>query len=237
MNDLMNPFGQSQGPQSFDRIRISIASPERIRSWSFGEIKKPETINYRTFKPEKDGLFCARIFGPVRDYECLCGKYKRMKYRGIICEKCGVEVTLSKVRRERMGHIELAAPVAHIWFLKSLPSRIGLLVDMTLKDLERVLYFENFVVIEPGMTSLVKGQLLSEEEFYDAQDEHGDDAFEASIGAEAIKKILEELDLDVERVKIRADLAETGSEAKRKKLVKRLKLVDAFVNQAVVLSG
>ena len=228
MNDLMNPFGQSQGPQSFDKIRISIAAPERIRSWSFGEIKKPETINYRTFKPEKDGLFCARIFGPVRDYECLCGKYKRMKYRGIICEKCGVEVTLSKVRRERMGHIELAAPVAHIWFLKSLPSRIGLLVDMTLKDLERVLYFENFVVIEPGMTSLVKGQLLSEEEFYDAQDEHGDDAFEASIGAEAIKKILEELDLDAERVKIRTDLAETGSEAKRKKLVKRLKLVDAF---------
>ena len=228
MNDLMNPFGQSQGPQSFDKIRISIAAPERNRSWSFGEIKKPETINYRTFKPEKDGLFCARIFGPVRDYECLCGKYKRMKYRGIICEKCGVEVTLSKVRRERMGHIELAAPVAHIWFLKSLPSRIGLLVDMTLKDLERVLYFENFVVIEPGMTSLVKGQLLSEEEFYDAQDEHGDDAFEASIGAEAIKKILEELDLDAERVKIRTDLAETGSEAKRKKLVKRLKLVDAF---------
>src|SRR6056300_1322905 len=228
MNDLMNPFGQSQGPQSFDKIRISIAAPERIRSWCFCEISKPETIKYRTFKPEKDGLFCARIFGPVRDYECLCGKYKRMKYRGIICEKCGVEVTLSKVRRERMGHIELAAPVAHIWFLKSLPSRIGLLVDMTLKDLERVLYFENFVVIEPGMTSLVKGQLLSEEEFYDAQDEHGDDAFEASIGAEAIKKILEELDLDAERVKIRTDLAETGSEAKRKKLVKRLKLVDAF---------
>ena len=228
MNDLMNPFGQSQGPQSFDKIRISIAAPERIRSWSFGEIKKPETINYRTFKPEKDGLFCARIFGPVRDYECLCGKYKRMKYRGIICEKCGVEVTLSKVRRERMGHIELAAPVAHIWFLKSLPSRIGLLVDMTLKDLERVLYFENFVVIEPGMTSLVKGQLLSEEEFYDAQDEFGDDAFEASIGAEAIKKVLVGLDLDQERVKIREELAETGSEAKRKKLVKRLKLVDSF---------
>ena len=228
MNDLMNPFGQSQGPQSFDKIRISIAAPERIRSWSFGEIKKPETINYRTFKPEKDGLFCARIFGPVRDYECLCGKYKRMKYRGIICEKCGVEVTLSKVRRERMGHIELAAPVAHIWFLKSLPSRIGLLVDMTLKDLERVLYFENFVVIEPGMTSLVKGQLLGEEEFYDAQDEFGDDAFEASIGAEAIKKVLVDLDLEQERVKIREDLAETGSEAKRKKLVKRLKLVDSF---------
>ncbi|MDB2325286.1 DNA-directed RNA polymerase subunit beta' [Alphaproteobacteria bacterium] len=228
MNDLMNPFGQTQGPQSFDKIRISIASPDRIRSWSFGEIKKPETINYRTFKPEKDGLFCARIFGPVRDYECLCGKYKRMKYRGIICEKCGVEVTLSKVRRERMGHIELAAPVAHIWFLKSLPSRIGLLVDMTLKDLERVLYFENFVVIEPGMTSLVKGQLLSEEEYYDAQDEFGDDAFEASIGAEAIKKILVDLDLDQERIKIREELAETGSEAKRKKLVKRLKLVDSF---------
>ncbi len=228
MNDLMNPFGQSQGPQSFDKIRISIAAPERIRSWSFGEIKKPETINYRTFKPEKDGLFCARIFGPVRDYECLCGKYKRMKYRGIICEKCGVEVTLSKVRRERMGHIELAAPVAHIWFLKSLPSRIGLLVDMTLKDLERVLYFENFVIIEPGMTSLVKGQLLSEEEFYDAQDEFGDDAFEASIGAEAIKKVLVDLDLEQERSKIREELAETGSEAKRKKLVKRLKLVDSF---------
>ena len=228
MNDLMNPFGQNQGPQSFDKIRISIASPERIRSWSFGEIKKPETINYRTFKPEKDGLFCARIFGPVRDYECLCGKYKRMKYRGIICEKCGVEVTLSKVRRERMGHIELASPVAHIWFLKSLPSRIGLLVDMTLKDLERVLYFENFVVIEPGLTSLTKGQLLSEEEFYDAQDEFGDDAFEASIGAEAIKKVLEAMDIDAERVKIREELAETGSEAKRKKLVKRLKLVDSF---------
>ena len=228
MNDLMNPFGQNQGPQSFDKIRISIASPERIRSWSFGEIKKPETINYRTFKPEKDGLFCARIFGPVRDYECLCGKYKRMKYRGIICEKCGVEVTLSKVRRERMGHIELASPVAHIWFLKSLPSRIGLLVDMTLKDLERVLYFENFVVIEPGLTSLTKGQLLSEEEFYDAQDEFGDDAFEASIGAEAIKKVLEAMDIDEERVKIREELAETGSEAKRKKLVKRLKLIDSF---------
>ena len=228
MNDLMNPFGQSQGPQSFDKIRISIAAPERIRSWSFGEIKKPETINYRTFKPEKDGLFCARIFGPVRDYECLCGKYKRMKYRGIICEKCGVEVTLSKVRRERMGHIELAAPVAHIWFLKSLPSRIGLLVDMTLKDLERVLYFENFIVIEPGMTSLTKGQLLTEEEYYDAQDEFGDDSFEAAIGAEAIKKILGDIDLDTERVTIRTELAETGSEAKRKKLVKRLKLIDSF---------
>ena len=228
MNDLMNPFGQPAAAQSFDKIRISIASPERIRSWSFGEIKKPETINYRTFKPEKDGLFCARIFGPVRDYECLCGKYKRMKYRGIICEKCGVEVTLSKVRRERMGHIELAAPVAHIWFLKSLPSRIGLLVDMALKDLERVLYFENFVVIEPGLTALEKGQLLSEEEYYDAQDEYGEDAFQAQIGAEAIKTILIGLDLDQERETIREELRETGSEAKRKKLVKRLKLVDAF---------
>ena len=229
MNDLMNPFGQSQGPQSFDKIRISIAAPERIRSWSFGEIKKPETINYRTFKPEKDGLFCARIFGPVRDYECLCGKYKRMKYRGIICEKCGVEVTLSKVRRERMGHIELAAPVAHIWFLKSLPSRIGLLVDMTLKNLERVLYFENFVVIEPGLSPLTKGQMLTEAEYYDALDEYGDDAFEAGIGAEAIKRILGDIDLEAERVTVREELRETGSEAKRKKLVKRLKLIDAFM--------
>ena len=228
MNDLMNPFGQLKSAQSFDKIKISIASPDLIRSWSFGEIKKPETINYRTFKPEKDGLFCARIFGPVRDYECLCGKYKRMKYRGIICEKCGVEVTLSKVRRERMGHIDLAAPVAHIWFLKSLPSRIGLLVDMTLKDLERVLYFENFVVLEPGLTPLKKAQLLSEEEYYDAQDEYGDDAFQAEIGAEAIKTILSSIDLETERETVRDDLRETGSEVKRKKLVKRLKLIDAF---------
>jgi DNA-directed RNA polymerase subunit beta' len=168
MNELMNLFGQPTGPQtSFDSIRIAIASPEQIRSWSFGEVKKPETINYRTFKPEKDGLFCARIFGPIKDYECLCGKYKRMKYKGIICEKCGVEVTLTKVRRERMGHIELASPVAHIWFLKSLPSRIGLMMDMTLKELERVLYFENYIVIEPGMTPLKPLQLLSEEEYYE----------------------------------------------------------------------
>src|SRR6266478_5987799 len=171
MNELMNIFGQVSGPQSFDQIRISIASPERIRSWSYGEIKKPETINYRTFKPERDGLFCARIFGPIKDYECLCGKYKRMKYRGIICEKCGVEVTLSKVRRDRMGHIELASPVAHIWFLKSLPSRIGLLLDMTLKDLERILYFENYVVTEAGLTPLKQHQLLSEDQFIQAQDE------------------------------------------------------------------
>ena len=229
MNELMNPFGQTGVTQGFDQISISIASPEAIRSWSFGEIRKPETINYRTFKPERDGLFCAKIFGPVRDYECLCGKYKRMKYRGIICEKCGVEVTLSKVRRERMGHIELAAPVAHIWFLKSLPSRIGLLADMTLKDLERVLYFEYFLVTEPGLTSLNKGQLLSEEDYDNALDEFGDETFEVAIGAEAIKKILTEMDLEEEIVKIREDLIKTGSEIKRKKLVKRLKLVESFI--------
>ena len=229
MNELMNFFGQPSGPQSFDQIQISIASPDRIRSWSFGEIKKPETINYRTFKPERDGLFCARIFGPIKDYECLCGKYKRMKYRGIICEKCGVEVTLSKVRRERMGHIELASPVAHIWFLKSLPSRIGLLLDMTLKDLERILYFENYVVIEPGLTALGYRQLLSEEDFIDAQDEYGAENFTAKIGAEAIQDMLGALELEKELETIRVDLKETGSEAKRKKYVKRLKLVEAFI--------
>jgi DNA-directed RNA polymerase subunit beta' len=229
MNELMNIFGQTTETQKFDEIRISIASPEDIRSWSFGEIKKPETINYRTFKPERDGLFCARIFGPIKDYECLCGKYKRMKYRGIICEKCGVEVTLSKVRRERMGHIELASPVAHIWFLKSLPSRIGLLLDMTLKDLERVLYFENFVVVEPGLTPLKMHQLLSEEQYINAQDEFGEDAFGAAIGAEAMRKMLGNLDLERERENMRTELRETNSEAKRKKLVKRLKLVEAFI--------
>ena len=229
MNELINTFGQTGSTQTFDQISISIASPEAIKSWSFGEIRKPETINYRTFKPERDGLFCAKIFGPVRDYECLCGKYKRMKFRGIICEKCGVEVTLSKVRRERMGHIDLASPVAHIWFLKSLPSRIGLLVDMTLKDLERVLYFEYFLVTEPGLTSLSKGQLLSEEDYENALDEFGDESFEVSIGAEAIKKILLDMNLDEEVVKIREELANTGSEIKRKKLVKRLKLVESFL--------
>ncbi len=228
MNELMNVFGQVKSPQSFDSIRIAIASPERIRSWSFGEIKKPETINYRTFKPERDGLFCARIFGPIKDYECLCGKYKRMKYRGITCEKCGVEVTLTKVRRERMGHIELASPVAHIWFLKSLPSRIGLLLDMTLKDLERVLYFENYVVTEPGLTSLKMHSLLSEEDFIRAQEDFGDQ-FEAGIGAEALRKMLEKIDLESERDKMRIELKETTSEARRKKLVKRLKLVEAFL--------
>jgi DNA-directed RNA polymerase subunit beta' len=229
MNELMNIFGQVSTAQSFDQIQISIASPERIRSWSYGEIKKPETINYRTFKPERDGLFCARIFGPIKDYECLCGKYKRMKYRGIICEKCGVEVTLSKVRRERMGHIELASPVAHIWFLKSLPSRIALLLDMTLKSVERVLYFENYIVTEPGLSPLEEGQLLSEEAFIDAQDEYGEDAFEAMIGAEALKKMLSEIDLELERDELRVEMRETGSEAKRKKYVKRLKLVESFI--------
>ena len=237
MNDLINPFGQPKAAQSFDKIRISIASPEHIRMWSFGEIKKPETINYRTFKPERDGLFCARIFGPVRDYECLCGKYKRMKYRGIVCEKCGVEVTLSKVRREQMGHIELAAPVAHIWFLKSLPSRIALLLDMTLKDVERVLYFENYIVTEPGLSPLEEGQLLSEEGFIEAQDEYGEDAFEAMIGAEALKKMLGEIDLEEERDELRIDMKETGSEAKRKKYVKRLKLVESFIESGARPDG
>src|SRR5471030_738828 len=193
--ELTNIFGPQQPAQVFDHIRISIASPEKILSWSYGEIKKPETINYRTFKPERDGLFCARIFGPIKDYECLCGKYKRMKYKGIICEKCGVEVTLSRVRRERMGHIELAAPVAHIWFLKSLPSRIGLLLDMALKDVERVLYFENYIVTEPGLTSLKLNQLLSEDDYYRMQEEFGDDSFTAEIGAEAVRNMLINMDL------------------------------------------
>ncbi|MDA0951612.1 MAG: DNA-directed RNA polymerase subunit beta', partial [Proteobacteria bacterium] len=229
MNELMRIFGQVTGPQSFDHIKISIASPEKIRSWSYGEVKKPETINYRTFKPERDGLFCARIFGPIKDYECLCGKYKRMKFKGIVCEKCGVEVIKSSVRRERMGHIELAAPVAHIWFLKSLPSRIGLLMDMTLKELERVLYFEQYIVIDPGLTPLEERQLLTEEQYYEARDEYGDDAFRAGIGAEAVRDLMKNIDLEAERDMMREDLAETTSEAKRKKIVKRLKLVETFV--------
>jgi DNA-directed RNA polymerase subunit beta' len=212
----------------FDHIKISIASPEKILSWSYGEIKKPETINYRTFKPERDGLFCARIFGPIKDYECLCGKYKRMKYKGIICEKCGVEVTLSRVRRERMGHIELAAPVAHIWFMKSLPSRIGLLLDMTLKDLERILYFEYYVVIEPGLTALKERQLLSEEEYLKAQEEFGEDSFTAMIGAEAIRNMLKAIDIDKLQVSLREELDNTDSDIKKKKFAKRLKLVEAF---------
>jgi DNA-directed RNA polymerase subunit beta' len=224
-----NPFNPNAPAKVFDEIKVSLASPERILSWSFGEIKKPETINYRTFKPERDGLFCARIFGPIKDYECLCGKYKRMKYRGVVCEKCGVEVTLQKVRRERMGHIELAAPCAHIWFLKSLPSRIGLMLDMTLRDLERVLYFENYVVIEPGLTDLSYGQMLSEEEFMDAQDAYGADAFTANIGAEAIREMLQNIDLDSEAEQLRADLAEATGELKPKKIIKRLKVVESFI--------
>ena len=229
MNELMRFFGQVAAPPSFDRIQISIAAPERIRSWSYGEIRKPETINYRTFKPEREGLFCARIFGPIKDYECLCGKYKRMKYRGIVCEKCGVEVTLSKVRRDRMGHIELASPVAHIWFLKSMPSRIGNMLDMTLRDLERVLYFEQYIVVEPGLTDLAERQLLSEEEYMDAQDLYGEDNFTAMIGAEALKNMLSAMDLEKERVVLREEMMTTGSEAKRKKAVKRLKMVEAFL--------
>jgi len=227
--EVMNLFSPTTPAQVFDQIRISIASPEKILSWSYGEIKKPETINYRTFKPERDGLFCARIFGPIKDYECLCGKYKRMKYKGIICEKCGVEVTLSRVRRERMGHIELAAPVAHIWFLKSLPSRIGLLLDMTLKDLERILYFEYYVVLEPGTTTLEMNQLLSEDEYLKAQDELGADSFTAKIGAEAIRDMLKDLDLEKMQAETRAELAATDSEIKKKKYGKRLKLIEAFL--------
>jgi DNA-directed RNA polymerase subunit beta' len=213
----------------FDALRIGLASPEMIRSWSFGEVKKPETINYRTFKPERDGLFCARIFGPIKDYECLCGKYKRLKHRGVICEKCGVEVTLTKVRRERMGHIELASPVAHIWFLKSLPSRIGLLLDMTLRDIERVLYFESFVVVDPGMTDLEVGQLLTDEEYFQKLEEYGDE-FDARMGAEAVDGLLKDLDLDAEVATLREEIPATNSETKIKKLSKRLKLMEAFVN-------
>jgi DNA-directed RNA polymerase subunit beta' len=226
--EIMNLFSPQVPAQVFDQIRISIASPEKILSWSYGEIKKPETINYRTFKPERDGLFCARIFGPIKDYECLCGKYKRMKYKGIICEKCSVEVTLSRVRRERMGHIELAAPVAHIWFLKSLPSRIGLLLDMTLKSLERILYFESYVVLEPGLTPLADRQLLSEDEYLKAQEEYGADSFTATIGAEAIREMLKALDLDKMQADLRAEVASSDSDIKKKKAAKRLKIVEAF---------
>ena len=226
--ELLNVFSPVAPQQTFNQIRISLASPEKILSWSYGEIKKPETINYRTFKPERDGLFCARIFGPVKDYECLCGKYKRMKYKGITCEKCGVEVTLTKVRRDRMGHIELAAPVAHIWFLKSLPSRIALMLDMTLKDVERVLYFEQFIVIEPGLTPMQPNQLLTEDEYLQAQEEYGEDSFTAGIGAEAIREILAAIDLEAEADRLRIEIAESTSELKPKKLAKRLKLINSF---------
>jgi len=226
--EVLNIFNPVVAAPTFDQIRISLASPEKIRSWSFGEIKKPETINYRTFKPERDGLFCARIFGPTKDYECLCGKYKRMKYKGIICEKCGVEVTLARVRRERMGHIELASPVAHIWFLKSLPSRIAMILDMPLKDIERVLYFEYYIVTEPGLTPLKQNQLLSEDDYMRAQDEYGDDSFTAEIGAEAVQGLLKAIDLNKEADQLREDLTTTTSEMKLKKASKRLKIMEAF---------
>lgn len=228
MKDLLNLL-KAQGQQAeFDSIRIGLASPSLVRSWSFGEVKKPETINYRTFKPERDGLFCAKIFGPVKDYECLCGKYKRLKHRGVICEKCGVEVALAKVRRDRMGHIELASPVAHIWFLKSLPSRIGLLLDMTLRDIERILYFESYVVVEPGLTTLERGQLLNDEQYFEAMEEFGDE-FNAKMGAEAVQALLIGLDLEELVGELREEIPNTNSETKIKKLSKRLKLIEAFL--------
>ncbi len=229
MKDLLGLLKSQSPSDEFDSIRIGLASPEMIRAWSFGEVKKPETINYRTFKPERDGLFCAKIFGPVKDYECLCGKYKRLKHRGVICEKCGVEVALSKVRRDRMGHIELASPVAHIWFLKSLPSRIGLLLDMTLRDIERILYFESFVVTDPGMTTLEKGQLLTDEQYYEAMEEFSDE-FEAKMGAEAVQALMKDMDVEAEAVHLREEIPATNSETKLKKLSKRLKLLEAFLN-------
>src|SRR6201987_2581221 len=227
MKALLDLFKQVQQPEVFDAIKIGLASPDKIRSWSFGEVKKPETINYRTFKPERDGLFCAKIFGPIKDYECLCGKYKRLKHRGVICEKCGVEVTLTKVRRERMGHIELASPAAHIWFLKSLPSRMGMVLDMTLRDIERVLYFEAYVVTEPGMTPLNRGGLLTEDDYLAKVEQYGDD-FSASMGAEGIRELLRSLDVNIEISKLRKDLETTGSDTKIKKIAKRLKVLEAF---------
>src|SRR5690554_6651384 len=228
MKDLLNLLKSQNQSKEFDAIRIGLASPDMIRSWSFGEVKKPETINYRTFKPERDGLFCAKIFGPIKDYECLCGKYKRLKHRGVICEKCGVEVALASVRRERMGHIELASPVAHIWFLKSLPSRIGLMLDMTLRDIERVLYFESFIVIDPGMTTLERGQLLNDEQYYEALEEFGDE-FDARMGAEAVKELLESIDLQEQVDSLREEIPQTNSETKIKKFNKRLKILEAFL--------
>ena len=229
MKDLLKLLKQQGQIEEFDAITIGLASPEKIRSWSFGEVKKPETINYRTFKPERDGLFCAKIFGPIKDYECLCGKYKRLKHRGVVCEKCGVEVTLSKVRRERMGHIELATPIAHIWYLKSLPSRMGLMLDMTLREIERILYFEAYVVVEPGMTDLERGQMLTEENYLEALENYGDD-FEAKMGAEAIRELLLSIDLETEVQDLREEIPNTNSETKLRKLTKRLKLLEAFMN-------
>jgi DNA-directed RNA polymerase subunit beta' len=228
MKDLLRLFKYQNPVDDFDAIRIGLASPDMVRSWSFGEVKKPETINYRTFKPERDGLFCAKIFGPIKDYECLCGKYKRLKHRGVVCEKCGVEVTQTKVRRERMAHIDLASPVAHIWFLKSLPSRIGLMLDMTLREIERVLYFEAFVVVEPGMTPLERGQLMTDEMYLDAIEQYGDE-FDARMGAEAVREMLSTIDLHREMLQVREDIGATKSETKIKRLSKRLKLVESFI--------
>src|SRR5216110_1139981 len=230
MEDLFSLFEKPKNPLSFNAIRISLASPDKIRSWSHGEVKKPETINYRTFKPERDGLFCAKIFGPTKDYECNCGKYKRMRHRGVVCEKCGVEVIQSKVRRERMGHIDLATPVAHIWFLKSLPSRIGTLLDMTLKELEKILYFESYVVVDPGTTPLQERELLSEGRYRKVVEEHGPDAFRAGMGAEAIRELLKKLDVDRLFIDLRVEMKEATSEARRKKISKRLKVISAFKN-------
>jgi len=228
MRNLLNIFKPKSQTEIFDYIKIGLASPEVIRSWSFGEVKKPETINYRTFRPERDGLFCAKIFGPIKDYECLCGKYKRLKHRGVVCEKCGVEVTQTKVRRERMGHLELATPVSHIWFLKSLPSRIGLLLDMTLREIERVLYFEAYLIVEPGMTPLKKGHLLSEDEYIEHLEEYGDE-FTAMMGAEAIHSVLKDLSLDDLVNSIQEDMGATSSQIKLKRLSKRLKLAEALL--------
>jgi len=232
MKALLDLFKQVTHEEEFDAIKIALASPEKIRSWSYGEVKKPETINYRTFKPERDGLFCAKIFGPVKDYECLCGKYKRLKHRGVICEKCGVEVTLSKVRRERMGHIDLATPVAHIWFLKSLPSRLGMVLDIALRDIERVLYFEAYMVVDPGMTPLTKGQLLTEDDYHAKIEEYGDE-FEAVMGAEGVKQLLSSLDINAEVEVLREELSSTNSDAKIKKIAKRLKVLEAFQKSGI----
>ncbi|MEM7588317.1 MAG: DNA-directed RNA polymerase subunit beta', partial [Acidobacteriota bacterium] len=221
-------FEKPQSVKEFNAIRISVASPEKINSWSFGEVTKAETINYRTFKPERDGLFCAKIFGPITDWECLCGKYKRMKHRGVVCDKCGVEVTRSRVRRERMGHIDLASPVSHVWFFKGLPSRIGHLLDLSLRDLERILYFESYVVIDPGDTELKESELLSEERFRELRDEYGDDAYEARMGAEAIKELLSRIDLDELAEELRIVMKTDSSQIRRLKAAKRLKVIDAF---------
>ena len=223
MKDLFSQFTRHDSTdEEFDNIRIGLASPDKIRSWSWGEVKKPETINYRTFKPERDGLFCAKLFGPMSDYECLCGKYKRLKHRGVVCEKCGVEVTLSTVRRERMGHIELASPVAHIWFLKSLPSRLGVLLDMTVREIERILYFEAYVITDSGLTDLEEGSLLTEEQYYEAIEMYGAD-FDAGMGAEAVKELLKAMELKSLSPQLREELAESSSETKTKKLTKRIK--------------